>query len=93
VRTRFRQAGNFRRHTPVEITTALWAALDALSLSLHAPDIGLDLLDIGLLLVPGSRLHLALMRACCGEVAVVPWVALHRARMRIEIEDAHHRAV
>ena len=92
-RTRLRQAGYFRRHTPVEITAALWAALDALSLSLHPPDIGLDLLDIGLLLVPGSRLQLALVRARCGEVAVVPWVALHRARIRIDIEDARHRAV
>src|SRR5262249_52728864 len=72
---------------------ALWAALDALRLSLHAPDIGLYLPDIGLLLVPGSRLQLALVRARRGEIAVAPWVALHRARIRIEIENARHRAV
>src|SRR5207248_7710949 len=82
-----------RRYAPVEITTTLRAALDALGLSLHAPDIGLDLLHIGLLLVPGGRLRLALVRARCGEVAVVPWVALHRARIRIEIQDGRHCAV
>src|SRR5262245_50931951 len=59
-RTRLRQTGHFCRHTSVEITTAFRATLNALGLSLHAPDIGLNLVDISLLLAPGSGLQLAL---------------------------------
>src|SRR5262245_2860285 len=90
---RFRQARHFRRHTPVEITTALRATLYALGLPSDASNIRLDRLHVGLLLVPGSRLQLALVRMRRGEVAIVPWVALHRARIRIDIEDTCHRAV
>jgi hypothetical protein len=67
--------------------------MDPLSLSLHAPDIRRDLLDVGLLLTPSRRLQPALVLTRCGEITVVPWVTLHCARMRITIENARHRAV
>src|SRR5690348_17145651 len=67
--------------------------LDGERLAFESCHIRRDLLNIFFLLNPGRLLHLGLMLARGGEIAVVAWIAQQTMRMWVQIENALHRSI